>query len=179
MRSAVLVSLVPTRYLSSHPCLALASASALALALAVAVALSACERSRTSPTQAAATSTSSTSSTSSASSAAPSVPTRPAPAQSAPRVAKIVFVDKEHACECTRKRTEETWAAMQAALGTSSAPPPVERIHVDTQAIQAEKYTASKPLMVPPGIYFVDERNGVIDMLQGEVKTEQIAAVLN
>jgi hypothetical protein len=92
-------------------------------------------------------------------------------------VAKIVFIDQEEACDCTHKRIADTWSAMQTALGT---PPrlPVERIHLDTQAAQANAYTALKPLMVPPGIYFVDERNTVVEMLQGEVKTEQVAAVL-
>ena len=93
------------------------------------------------------------------------------------QVAKIVFIDKEHACDCTRKRTEDTWTAMEAALGASTALP-VERIHFDTQAAQAGPYTAAKPLMVPPAIYFVDASNKVIDMLQGEVTTEQIAATL-
>jgi hypothetical protein len=92
-------------------------------------------------------------------------------------VSRIVFIDKENACDCTRKRIEDTWAAMQAALGTPTTLP-VERIHVDTQAAQARVYTLFKPLIVPPGVYFIDEHNAVIDMLQGEVKTEQIAAML-
>jgi len=29
-----------------------------------------------------------------------------------------------------------------------------------------------------PGIYFIDANNAVVDMLQGEVKTEQVAAML-
>ena len=73
------------------------------------------------------------------------------------KVARVVFMDKEHACECTRKRVDDTWAALQTALGT---PPklPIERIHIDTQAAQAAPYTGAKPLMVPPGIYFVDQQ---------------------
>jgi len=113
--------------------------------------------------------------------------TQPTPAQgvtsSAPAtqrssaVAKIVFIDQEESCDCTHKRIEATWSAMQAALGRP-ATLPVERIHLDTQAAQANTYTALKPLMVPPGIYFIDDHNSVVEMLQGEVKTEQIAAVL-
>jgi hypothetical protein len=97
--------------------------------------------------------------------------------KAAAKVAKIVFLDKEHACDCTRKRTAETWAAMQAALGTPSRLP-VERIHVDTQEARAQPYTAAKPLMVPPGLYFVDGSSAVVAMLQGEVTTAQVAAVL-
>jgi hypothetical protein len=93
------------------------------------------------------------------------------------KVARVVFMDKEHACECTRKRVEDAWAALQTALGT---PPklPVERIHIDTQAAQAGPYTSVKPLMVPPGIYFVDQQLRVVELLQGEVKAEEITAVL-
>jgi len=93
------------------------------------------------------------------------------------KVARVVFMDKEHACECTRKRVADTWAALQTALGT---PPklPIERIYVDTQAAQAGPYTSVKPLMVPPGIYFVDQQLHVFELLQGEVKAEEITAVL-
>jgi hypothetical protein len=93
------------------------------------------------------------------------------------RVAKIVFIDKQEACDCTRKRIDDTWAALQSVLGPSPTLP-VERIHVDTQAAQAEAYTLLKPLMVPPGIYFVDAHDAVVEMLQGEVKAEQVTAVL-
>ena len=96
---------------------------------------------------------------------------------SAPKVAKVVFIDKENACDCTKKRIDGTWTALQAALGTP-AKLPIERIHIDTQAAQAEAYTLLKPLMVPPGVYLVDSRDAVIEMLQGEVTAEQIAALL-
>jgi hypothetical protein len=129
------------------------------LAVILTLALVACERTKPSPTLAAARV------------AAPSV------APAAPKLAKIVFLDKEKACACTRKRVEATWTALQSALGT---PPslPVERLHVDTQVAQAEVYTRAKPLMVPPGIYFVDSRNAVVAMLQGEIETAEIASVL-
>lgn len=96
---------------------------------------------------------------------------------SAPKVAKVVFIDKENACECTKKRIDGTWAALQGALGTPASLS-VERIHLDTEAAKAEFYTMLKPLMVPPGLYFVDGRDAVVEMLQGEVTTEQIATVL-
>lgn len=131
--------------------------TAVLVSLALTLALIACERSKPLSTQAATS--------------------KAAVTQTPSKVAKIVFIDKENACDCTRKRIEETWAAMQAALGTP-ATLPVERIHVDTQAAHAETYTMFKPLMVPPGVYFIDEHNAVIDMLQGEVTTKQISAAL-
>jgi hypothetical protein len=93
------------------------------------------------------------------------------------KIVRVVFMDKEHACDCTRKRVEDTWAALQAALGT---PPKlsVERIYIDTQAAQAEPYTSARPLMAMPGIYFVDQQQRVFELLQGEVKAEEITAVL-
>jgi hypothetical protein len=100
-----------------------------------------------------------------------------APFQIESKIAKIVFLDTENACDCTRKRIEETWKALQAALDTSVTLT-VERIHVDTQAALAEPYTLLKPLMIPPGIYLVDEHDAVIEMLQGAVKKEQIVAAL-
>ena len=97
--------------------------------------------------------------------------------QPATKLGKIVFIDKEKACDCTRRRVEETWAALQSALGT---PPvlPVQRLHVDTQAAESSAYTSAKPLMVPPGIYFVDGQGAVVEMLQGEIEAKEIEAVL-
>ena len=93
------------------------------------------------------------------------------------KIAKIVFLDTENACDCTRKRIEEAWKALQAALGAPTTLT-VVRIHVDTQAALAGPYTLLKPLIIPPGIYFVDEHEAMIEMLQGAVKQEQITAVL-
>jgi hypothetical protein len=97
--------------------------------------------------------------------------------QPASKLAKIVFVDKENACDCTRKRVEETWAALQSALGTPPALP-VQRLHVDTQAAEASAYTRAKPLMVPPGIYFIDGQGAVVELLQGEIEARQIEIAL-
>jgi hypothetical protein len=95
----------------------------------------------------------------------------------ATKVARIVFIDKAEACECTKNRIDGSWTALQAALGTPAGIP-VERIHMDTEAVRAEQYTTYKPLMVPPGIYFLGVGDSVTEMLQGEVSQEQIAAVL-
>jgi hypothetical protein len=99
------------------------------------------------------------------------------PTKPSSKVAKIVFLDKKEACECTRQRTAKTWAAMQAALAKMGKRP-IERIYVDTQGAKAEAYTVFKPLLVPPGLYFIDKNNVVIDLLQGEVKQQQIEAML-
>jgi hypothetical protein len=93
------------------------------------------------------------------------------------KLARIVFIDKEKACDCTRKRVEQAWTTLQSALG-APAVLPVQRLHVDTQAAEAAVYTNTKPLMVLPGIYFVDGQGGVVEMLQGEVEAKDIAAVL-
>lgn len=55
---------------------------------------------------------------------------------------------------------------------------PVARVHIDTQSERAKQFTSMKPLMVPPGIYFMSASGDVIKQLQGEVTTADIAAVL-
>jgi hypothetical protein len=97
--------------------------------------------------------------------------------QSTSKVTKIVFVGKEHACDCTRKTVEAGWAVLQKALGT---PPkvPVERLQIDTQPDKVAPYRNQKPMMALPGIYFVDERNVVLDLLQGEITSDQISDAL-
>ena len=108
---------------------------------------------------------------------APSAAGIAAPEASGAKLAKVAFLDQETACDCTRKRIDATWAALQTALGTP-ATLAVERIHVDTESASAETYTVLKPLMVTPGIYFLDARDSVVEMLQGEVTAQQITAVL-
>ena len=92
-------------------------------------------------------------------------------------VAKIVFIDQEVCCDCTRERIDGTWAALSKAM-EGGAGVPVERFHLDTQEEQARPYLAMRPLMVAPGLYFLDSDGGLVEMLQGELSEGQIGAVL-
>ena len=108
------------------------------------------------------------------SSAALFTPARP----TATKVTKIVFVGKQNVCECTRKTLDASWAALQKALGT---PPklPVERLQIDTQGDKVASYRQQKPFAALPAIYFVDAKDLVLDLLQGEVTDRQIGDALS
>jgi len=95
----------------------------------------------------------------------------------AAKVASIVFVGLKDACQCTRDRIDASWAALEAALSGRPAVP-VERIQEDVDTARADEYAKLKPVIVVPGIYFLDEKGGLVELLQGEVKAEQITAVL-
>jgi hypothetical protein len=111
-------------------------------------------------------------------------PTRPPAAEPAPAgkpsaaLSRIVFVDQVEACDCTRKRIQASWDALQAALAGRPGLP-VERIHMDQQAEAAQIYLDLAPTMVTPGIYFMDARENLAEQLQGEITQAQIAAVLS
>jgi len=92
-------------------------------------------------------------------------------------VVKIVFVGKQNACDCTRKRIEDSWSALQKALGTP-AKLPVERLQIDTDGAQVEPYRQQKAIMALPALYFVDDKATVLELLQGEVTEDQILAVI-
>ena len=92
-------------------------------------------------------------------------------------VHRIVFIDQEQACECTRTRIEGSWTALQAALGENSGIA-VERIHRDTQEEQAEEYRLLRPMVTVPGIYLLDENGAVVELLQGEVTEAQFRTAL-
>ncbi|MCU0694365.1 MAG: hypothetical protein MUF54_23500 [Polyangiaceae bacterium] len=95
----------------------------------------------------------------------------------ATKVARVVFVGKENACDCTRKSIDAGWAALQKALGTP-AKVPVERLQIDTQGDKVAPYRQQKAMMALPAIYFVDGKSAVLELLQGEVTEAQIASAL-
>lgn len=104
-----------------------------------------------------------------ASTAATANAAQPSPTkQVSSKVTRVVFVGKEHACDCTRKTVDAGWAALQKALGTP-AKLPTERLLVDTQGPKVEPYRNQKPIMALPAIYFLDSKDVVLNLVQGEV----------
>jgi hypothetical protein len=93
------------------------------------------------------------------------------------KVASIVFIDKEDACDCTRKRADDSWDNLAKAIA-DGATIPVQRIYIDTEKDRAAQYLEMKELMVIPGIYFLDEKGDLVAMLQGEQTTAKLAATL-
>ncbi len=94
------------------------------------------------------------------------------------KVANIVFIGQKQACRCTRNRIKASWNALQAA-NAYSPQVPVERIDWDVQEKAVEKYMNMKAMMVVPGIYFLDAKGALIEMLQGEVTEDKIAELLH
>jgi hypothetical protein len=93
------------------------------------------------------------------------------------RVERIAFVDQEEACECTRKRIDDSWAALQEAM-KQSREVPVQRIHRDTQPIDVGPLQAKRKFVAVPAIFLLDSSGEVVDMLQGEVTDKEIAAAI-
>jgi len=91
-------------------------------------------------------------------------------------VARIVFIGKENACQCTRRAIDASWAALQEALGGATIP--IEQLKLDTQADQVAPYQQLQAMMAVPGIYFLDASGGLVNMLQGEVTADAIRAIL-
>jgi len=94
-----------------------------------------------------------------------------APKKSA--VARLVFLDKAEACECTQKTINKGWTALQAALGSGN-PLPVDRIHVDTQGDQAAPLLAQRKIVAVPALYVLDANGNVLEMLQGELEEAEV-----
>jgi hypothetical protein len=106
-------------------------------------------------------------------------PAPPAPAQvsAGAGIARIIVIDKEKACECTRARTDATLAALERAQAQMGRIP-VERIHADTQPAEAGLWSARRPMTVLPALYLLDDENDIVAMLQGELDVATIAGVL-
>jgi hypothetical protein len=94
----------------------------------------------------------------------------------ASRVARIAFIGKENACQCTRAAIDASWAALQEALGGAGIP--IERLTIDGQASQVGPYRELQAFFALPAIYFLDASGGLIQQLQGEVTADAIRAIL-
>lgn len=93
------------------------------------------------------------------------------------KVARIVFVDLEKCCACTRKRIDKSYKALTDVVGFPPVPD-VERIHMDTKQAKAAPYKKLKPIMVPPAIYFLDKQGKLATFLQGEITQQQVREAL-
>jgi hypothetical protein len=93
------------------------------------------------------------------------------------KVVRIVFVGKEHACDCTRKKVETAQAALRKLLG-NPAKIPIVTLLADTQEDKVEPYRLMRPMMALPAIYFIDGKGGLVEMLQGEITEAQLSRVL-
>ena len=93
------------------------------------------------------------------------------------KLVRVVFVGKQKPCDCTRKRLDAGWAALQEALG---APTKValQRLHSDTEEAKVAPYRAQRPMVTLPAIYFVDSKATVLELLQGDITAAQIKGVL-
>ena len=94
------------------------------------------------------------------------------------KVARIVVIGQKEACKCTRDRINASWRALQSANSTSPQVP-VERLQWDVDEEAAGKYLDIKALIVLPGIYFLDKKGALIEMLQGQVREEKIYELLH
>jgi hypothetical protein len=92
-------------------------------------------------------------------------------------IARIVFVGKQDACDCTRKAIEATAKALDAALGRP-ARLPVERLAIDVDRERVAALRAKKPMMALPALYLLDAKGGIVTLLQGEQTEAQIRRVL-
>lgn len=100
-------------------------------------------------------------------------------AETAPskKVSKIVFIGKQNACDCTRKRVDNSFAALQKAI-TGRKDIAVEQLQVDVDEAGVEQYEKLRPIMVLPAIYLLDGSGKLVDMQQGEVTAEQLAKAI-
>ncbi len=110
-------------------------------------------------------------------SASPAVAARVADNRSSAKVASIVFVTKEHPCECTRKKIEAVETALRQVLGNPSKVP-VEILKADIEPEKIEPYRQQKPVVALPAVYFVAGRKAGLAWLQGEVPAAQIQDAL-
>ncbi len=93
------------------------------------------------------------------------------------KVTQVIFIGQRDACDCTRNRIDASWKVVEKAL---AAKPDIKvrRLELDVDKAKAAEYDNMRSLMVPPGVYLLDQNGKLIDMLQGELKVEQVQRAL-
>ena len=97
--------------------------------------------------------------------------------EAATRVRTVVFFGQKEACPCTRKRVDQSWRVLSSVVGKSGAIE-VRRYQLDVDGEEYDRFDDERPVMVPPGIYFLDGEGKIVEMLQGEVDEVQIVSAL-
>jgi hypothetical protein len=98
--------------------------------------------------------------------------------ESSSKVARIVFLDRLDGNAAAKAHLDEVWVEVQTAMEDWRGIL-VERIHIDAEPKQSEKILALRSVDKLPGIYFLDENDALIEMLQGDVKANEIRKVVN
>jgi hypothetical protein len=104
-------------------------------------------------------------------------PVSGAPTQHKARVASIVFVGQKDACSCDRERIDKVWQALQGVLGQGKNVA-VKRLQIDVDDAETDIYDDMRPIMVLPGLYFLDDKGELVELLQGEVDERKIVELL-
>jgi len=95
------------------------------------------------------------------------------------KITRLVFIDKENACDCTRKRCDKVWSALQGALDSLTVKPEVQRFYIDTQEELVAPYQAKRPILAAPALYFFEQDGSLAGMLQGEIEGGEIMSLLH
>ncbi len=93
------------------------------------------------------------------------------------KVGKIVFVGKKHACDCTKRRVNESWEALQFALKKHGGVK-VERIAIDVDRQKVKSLRGKRRFMTLPALYFFSPEGKLVAMLEGELQPAQIAEAI-
>lgn len=97
--------------------------------------------------------------------------------QAGEKVEKIVFVGKKEACDCTRKRVDQSWDALQFAM-KKRAGVKVERIAMDVDKEKVRSLRTERKFMTLPALYFYNPQGKLVAMLEGEILPDQILEAL-
>ncbi len=92
-------------------------------------------------------------------------------------IARLAFIDKADACDCTRNSIGKGWSSLQTVLGTSN-PMPVDRIHTNTQTDPAAPLLNQRKIVAVPAVYLLDANGFVIDVLQGDLQETDLRKAL-
>jgi len=92
---------------------------------------------------------------------------------------RIIFITTSQACDCTMRRCRNGEQALNEALSKQTYAPQIERIDFARERDRAMGLVKKYSAMMLPIIYFIDQKDDLLQKLEGEFSAGDVSEILN
>ncbi len=90
---------------------------------------------------------------------------------------RLVLVGQAQGCQCTRTEVAKAMRALHVVLG-ARRDQMVTQLDWDKDRAQVQRYRRQRRFIALPALYFINARDQVVGLLEGEIKPRWIRPLL-